>query len=103
MGDRMGGGFEGLAADRVEDHVGAAAAGLLAHARRDVLAAAVDDDVGAELAAEGMLLGAGRGGEHARSERAADLQRGRTGAARRAEHQQRLAARAARARRTSAT
>ena len=73
-----------LAADRVEDDVGAPVAGGVHDRVEDVLAAVVDHEVGPEVAAQRRLLGAARGRDHGgagRSRRSRPEDRKRAGAA----------------------
>ena len=79
------------AADRVVDHVDAAAIGERLDALAQILGGVVDGVVGAVAAAHGELVVARCAGDDARAERLADLDRRQADAARGAEHQQRLA------------
>ena len=59
--------------------------------RAQIVLAVVHRLVGAVLAREGELVVGRRAGDHARAHQLAELDRGKAGAARRAEHGQRLA------------
>jgi hypothetical protein len=71
----------GLSADQVADHVDAAPAGRVEDGLREVLARAVDRELGAELAAEAELLGASGRGEDTRAAGRAELHCRRSDAA----------------------
>ena len=80
-----------VAADHVEDDVGALAVGRRLGGGDEILGLVVDGDVGAELAAGRAFLGRAGGGDHARAERLGELDRGGADAGGAAMDQQRLA------------
>src|SRR5207249_1750363 len=82
---------EELAADRVEAHVDALAVRQRQHALGQLLGGVVDGLVGAALARDRELLRRARGRDDPGAQRLADLHGRQADAARRPEHEQRLA------------
>ncbi len=89
-----------IAADHVEDKLGALAVGGRLGRGDEVLGLIVNGDVGAELAAGLAFLRRAGGGDDARAERLGEHDRGGADAGRAAMHQQRLAGFEARRART---
>ena len=89
--DRAQGLVEGIAADGIEDHVGAEPAGQFAHPVADAVAAVIDQFVGAVLARDRELVRAAGGGDDPGAQLPADLDRAEADPAGGAEHEQGLA------------
>ena len=84
-------GIRQLAPDGIEADVGAFVTRQRHHSVRELLRGVVDEVIGAVLAGHGQLLRGAGARDHARAHRLADLDGGEADAARRSQHEQRLA------------